>query len=129
MKFIAVLFCAAAVASTAAGARGPTFRSSIRPISSALAARMAGISWRAGCPVPLRDLRLITASYRSFDGTVRRGTLIVNRDVAAKVIVVLGKLFAAQFPIRRMEPVDAFDGSDYVSIERFLSALPTTMRA
>ena len=90
---------------------------------------MAGISWRAGCPVPLRDLRLITASYRSFDGTVRRGTLIVNRDVAAKVIVVLGKLFAAQFPIRRMEPVDAFDGSDYVSIERCLLALPATMGA
>ena len=78
---------------------------------------MTGVSWRAGCPVSLRDLRAVTASYRGFGGSVRTGTLIVNRDVAAKVVVVLGKLFAERFPIRRMEPVDTFGGSDYASIE------------
>ena len=78
---------------------------------------MTGVSWHTGCPVPLRDLRAVTASYRGFDGTVRRGMLIVNRDVAAGVVVVLGKLFAARFPIRRMEPVDAFGGDDFRSIE------------
>ena len=86
---------------------------------------MTGVSWRAGCPVALRDLRVVSASYRRIDGTVRTGTLIVNRDVAAKVVVVLGKLFVAQFPIRRMEPVDAFGASDYASIERLFLTLPS----
>ena len=104
-------------ASGAAGSTGPTFRSSIRPISAALAARMTGVSWRHGCPVSLRDLRVVSASYRGFDGRVRTGTLIVHRDVAAQVVSVLAKLFAARFPIRRMEPVDAFGGRDYASIE------------
>ena len=90
---------------------------------------MTGVSWRAGCPVSLRDLRAVTASYRGFDGTVHTGTLIVNRAVAAKVVVVLGKLFAARFPIRKMEPVDAYGGDDYRSIERCLPALPATMGA
>ena len=117
MRFIIALLCAGALAATAAGASGTTFRSSIRPISPALAARVTGVSWRAGCPVPLRDLRVVTASFRGFDGDVHTGTLIVNRDVAAQVVVVLGKLFVAHFPIRRLEPVDAFGGSDYASID------------
>ena len=78
---------------------------------------MTGVSWRAGCPVPLRDLRVVSASYRGFDGRVHTGTLIVHRDVAAEVVVVLRKVLVARFPIRRMEPVDAFGGSDYASIE------------
>ena len=78
---------------------------------------MTGVSWRSGCPVPLGDLRVVTASYRGFDGAVHAGTLIVHRDVVAEVVIVLRKLFAARFPIRRLEPVDAFGGSDYASIE------------
>ncbi len=84
---------------------------------------MTGVSWRVGCPVALRDLRVVAASYRGFDGGVHTGTLIVHRDVAAQVVVVLQKLFAARFPIHRMEPVDAFGGSDFASIERLLFTL------
>ena len=43
---------------------------------------MTGVSWRAGCPVPLRDLRLIAAPHWGFDGRVHRGRLIVHEDVA-----------------------------------------------
>ena len=117
MKLVAAFICAAALAATAAGAAGSAFRSSIHPISPTLAARMTGVSWRPGCPVPLRDLRVVSASYRGFDGHVHTGRLIVQRDVAVQVVGVLGKLFAARFPIRRMEPVDAFGGSDFRSIE------------
>jgi hypothetical protein len=109
--------CAAALAAAAFGASSPSFRSSIKPISPTLARQMTGLSWRTGCPVPLRDLRVVSASYRGFDGGFHTGTLIVHRDVAASVVVVLRKLFAVRFPIRRMEPVDAFGGSDFDSIE------------
>jgi hypothetical protein len=117
VKLAAALAFFAALATAAAGAAGPAFRSSIRPIPPGLAKEMTGISWREGCPVGLRDLRVVSASFVGFDGAVHTGTLIVHRDVAVAVVVVLRKLFAVRFPIRRLEPVDAFGGSDYRSIE------------
>jgi len=93
------------------------FRGTIERIDSAQAARMTGVSWRPGCPVPLRDLRLLRLSYWGYDGRVRSGTLIVHRDVAGDVRSVFRRLHAARFPIRRMVPVDAYGGSDFRSIE------------
>lgn len=93
------------------------FRGAIERIGAAQADRMTGVSWRRGCPVPLRDLRLLTLSYRHFDGRVRIGRLIVHEDVAQDVLGVFRKLYAARFPIRRMVPVDAYGGSDFRSIE------------
>ena len=78
---------------------------------------MTGVSWRPGCPVPLRDLRVVTASYRGFDGRAHTGRVVVHRDVARGVLAVLRRLYAAGFPIRRMVPVDAYGGSDFRSIE------------
>jgi hypothetical protein len=78
---------------------------------------MTGVSWRAGCPVPLRDLRLVTAMHWGFDGRARTGRIVVHRDVAPDVVEVLRRLHAARFPIRRMVPVDAYGGSDFRSIE------------
>jgi hypothetical protein len=93
------------------------FRGTIEQIGAAQAERMTGVSWRPGCPVPLRDLRLLRLSYRGFDGRVRLGRLIVHEDVARDLIGVFRKLYRARFPIRRMVPVDAYGGSDFRSIE------------
>jgi hypothetical protein len=93
------------------------FRGLVSPISAALARRMRGVSWRAGCPVGLRDLRQLTVSFWGFDGLPHEGTLIVHRSVAQPVVAVLGRLYAARFPIRRMVPVDAYGGDDFRSIE------------
>ena len=78
---------------------------------------MTGVSWRPGCPVALRDLRLLTLSHWGFDGRVRSGRLIVHRDVARDLVQVFRDLYAARFPIRRLVPVDAYGGSDFRSIE------------
>jgi hypothetical protein len=93
------------------------FRGTIARIDPAQAKRMTGVSWRPGCPVPLRDLRLLRLSYRRFDGGVRTGRLIVHEDVARDVLGVFRNLYAERFPIRRMVPVDAYGGSDFRSIE------------
>ncbi len=77
---------------------------------------MTGVSWRPGCPVPLRDLRAVTATHHGFDGRDHVGTVIVNRDVAADVLGVLRRLYADGFPIRRMRPVDAYGGNDDRSV-------------
>jgi len=106
---------AAGAAPGDAGSR--SFRGSIAPIAGAQAKRMTGVSWRPGCPVPLRDLRLLTMTYRGFDGRSHTGRLVVHRDVAREVVGAFRELYAAGFPIRRMVPVDAYGGSDFRSIE------------
>jgi hypothetical protein len=78
---------------------------------------MTGVSWRRGCPVPLRDLRLLRLTHWGLDGRTRTGRLIVHRDVARDLVAVFRRLHAARFPIRRMVPVDRYGGSDFRSIE------------
>lgn len=69
-------------------------------------------TWRAGCPVPPSDLREIHLSFVGFDGLPHTGTIIVNAAVTETVIEVFRTLYHARFPVRQMEPVDAFHGSD-----------------
>jgi len=89
----------------------------IAPIGPSLRSVMTGVSWRPGCPVALRDLRVVTARHVGFDGRVHTGRLIVHRDVAVDVASVLRRLYAVRFPIRRMVPIDAYGASDFQSIE------------
>jgi hypothetical protein len=125
---IAVLAAALAlslgvVAGSGAGAPSDTvsqgsaaFRGEISRIDGTLAKWMTGVSWRPGCPVALRDLRLLTLSYHRFDGKTRVGRLIVHADVARPMVDVFRTLHRARFPIRRMVPVDAYGASDFRSI-------------
>jgi hypothetical protein len=117
----AIAACALLVAGgTSSAARSqeqPSFRGKIARIDSAQAKRMTGVSWRRGCPVALRDLRLLTLSHWGFDGRRRTGRLVAHRDVARDLVGVFRRLYAARFPIRKMVPVDAYGGSDFRSIE------------
>ncbi|MFI7027829.1 M15 family metallopeptidase [Microbispora rosea] len=74
-------------------------------------------SWRPGCPVPLSGLRKINMTYWGFDDQAHTGTLVINKKVAEDVASVFGKLYEMRYPIRRMEPVDVYKGSDYDSID------------
>ena len=106
---LAVLAVAAALA--------PGFHAKVQPIPPAVRAQMTGVSWRPGCPVPLADLRLLTLTYRGFDGRAHNGQLVANKDAAATLVSVFRRLYTAGFPIRRMRLVDAYGGDDYRSIE------------
>jgi D-alanyl-D-alanine carboxypeptidase len=114
---LVVVVVLAALAATSASSGGAEFRGHIAPIDGALAKRMTGVSWRPGCPVALRDLRLLTLTHWGFDGRPRKGQLIVHRDVAREVVAAFRELYAARFPIRRMQLIDAYNGSDFRSIE------------
>jgi hypothetical protein len=81
-------------------------------VSGPLTRRDVPYSWHTGCPVPPTELRAIGLSYVGFDGTAHTGEIIVSASVAAQVIKVFSILYRARFPIRRMEPVDVFHGSD-----------------
>ncbi len=93
------------------------FRGEISPLSPALRAQMTGVSWHRGCPVPLSSLRLLTLSYRGFDQRSHTGRLVVNKNVAKQVVAAFRNLYEVNFPIRRMQLVDAYNGSDFRSIE------------
>jgi hypothetical protein len=117
----AALICALLAVVAQAGASGrvsPTaFTPSVSPLGTKLRASINGVSWRPGCPVPLRDLRAVRLVYWGFDGRVHRGLLVAHRDAAADLVAVFRRLYDARFPIRRMAPVDVYGGSDFASIE------------
>jgi len=73
-------------------------------------------SWRSGCPVGPEQLSRLTLTYWGFDARAHEGTLIVHRSVAQGLITVFQTLYRDRFPIRLLEPVDAYDGSDDASM-------------
>lgn len=75
-------------------------------------------SWHRGCPVAPAGLRRLRVSYWGFDGRPHTGALIVNTRAVRTLTRVFSRLYAAQFPIRRMRPIDAYGGND----ERSLAA-------
>ena len=91
----------------------PAFTSSVTPVSAA----DLSASWRPGCPVPPERLRAVTVSFVDFTGAPSTGRLVVHADVADAVVAVFAQLHAQRFPIARMEPVEAFGGSDDASMD------------
>jgi hypothetical protein len=101
----AVLFL---VATRGAAPQAPPFAASV----STLTRSDVRYSYRRGCPVGPAQLRLVRLGYWGFDGKAHVGSMVVNRDVVRAVVSVFARLYRARFPIRRMEPIDVFRGSD-----------------
>lgn len=113
----AIALVAALVGVPAAQATAPPFQGAVSVIRKPMRERMTGVSWHRGCPVGLRNLRIVTVRHWGFDHRARKGKLVVHRDVAADVVSVFRTLYEERFPIRRMRLVDAYGGSDFDSIE------------
>ena len=86
----------------------PPFHASVAPVT---AVELGG-SWHPGCPVGPRALRTVHVSYVGFDGRAHRGAIVVNRAVTTSVTTVFRRLYAERFPIKRMEPIANYGGSD-----------------
>jgi hypothetical protein len=95
---------------------GPTFSGSISRIPPQVREDMTGKSWHPGCPVPIKQLRLLIISHWGYDGDVHTGRLVVRRGQSHEVLWVMRRLFQERFPIKRMQRVDRFDGSDIRSM-------------
>ncbi|MFI5907709.1 M15 family metallopeptidase [Dactylosporangium sp. NPDC051541] len=85
---------------------------SIEPLPAALRESMTGVSWRPGCPVGLDDLRLVHVSYVDFDGVPQPGQLVVHQAIADATLRVFQRLRDARFPIRSMNLIERYGGSD-----------------
>jgi len=93
----------------------PAFHATVSDVEGAIRDQIHW-SWHPGCPVALEHLRVVTGDHFTFAGLVEKGTIVVHEDAAEAVRSVLEKLFAAQYPIARMVPIDAFEGDDDRSI-------------
>ncbi len=69
-------------------------------------------SWHPGCPVGPKSLRRIDLRYWGFDNRAHVGSIVVNASAVGPATDAFHQLYDERFPIRRMEPVDAFHGSD-----------------
>lgn len=74
-------------------------------------------SWKPGCPVPVKDLRMITMSYWGFDDKPHTGELVVRETVTDDIVTVFETLYEWKWPIKRMELVDVYKGDDFDSID------------
>jgi hypothetical protein len=84
---------------------------------STVTAAGLGASWRPGCPVAADQLRRLAIEYWGLDDQAHTGALVVHASVATAVLKVFDRLRDERFPIHRMEPIDAFNGSDEASMD------------
>jgi hypothetical protein len=96
----------------------PPFVARVTPVSRA----DLRWSWRPGCPVGPAQLRELRLAYWGFDGARHLGSLVVHADVTDEATRIFRRLYRARFPIRRIEPIDSYRGSD----ERSMAADNTT---
>jgi hypothetical protein len=83
---------------------------------SSVTAGELGSSYRSGCPVGPSQLRLVRLQYWGFDRRAHLGSIVVNVTAVHDVVRVFERLYTERFPIRRMQPIDAFRGSDDASM-------------
>ncbi len=115
MRRLLVGLVLAALAFPASGSAAPVFHGTVKPIGPKVRERM--VSWHAGCPVAIRNLRLLEFDHWGFDDQVRRGRLIIHKGEANDVLGVMRKLFDKHFRMRRVWLVDAYGASDDRSME------------
>lgn len=108
----AVALAVAAANGSGGGSGGSGFEGAVKPIRGQVKERVVGSSWRPGCPVHIRKLRLVEVTHWGFDGEPHRGRLVVHRAEAREILAVMRRLYRKRFPIRRMELIDRYDAND-----------------
>ena len=89
----------------------------IVPIDDTLKKEMNGASYHNACPVGFDELRVVRVKYLGFDGAAKKGELVINKSVANDVVSIFDELYAIGYPIKQINLIDKFKGSDFDSIE------------
>src|SRR5688572_16085415 len=85
---IAVAAAVIAVPAPVGAGDAEPFVSSISRLDRETRELMTGSSWREGCPVGLRLLRLVRVMYVGFDGEAHHGRLVVHRRWSDEIVEV-----------------------------------------
>ena len=86
-------------------------------VGEALLARISGRSYKAGCPLPVSELRYLKVLHYGLDGKVRLGEMLCNRAIAADLLEIFRALYDARYPIERMVLIDDYEADDNRSME------------
>ncbi len=89
----------------------------VKKIDDETFAAMQGKSYPEDCPVDRSDLRRVRILYYGFDKKTHIGELIANKACAGDICEIFRKLYFKKYQIRRVEPIDAYDGDDELSME------------
>jgi hypothetical protein len=116
MHALVVSVLVAALGATPAGSGDAGYVASISPIDRQTRLLMTGSSWRAGCPVGFDELRIVRITYWGFDDEPHRGRLVIHRRWADEIVEVFRRIYAGEFPIRRVRLVDDYGADDLESM-------------
>jgi hypothetical protein len=82
------------------------------PIPDGVWQRMQGKTYKENPYIGRDDLRHIRALHWDYDKQMHVGEMIVNREIADRVVSILRQLFDAKYPIQRMLLPDVYDADD-----------------
>lgn len=99
------------------GGEPPPYRAKVSWLDRETRELMVGLSWRRGCPVPLRDLRAIRLRHWGFDDTAHWGRLVVHEDVTSDIVAAFRRMYRHRFPIRQVWLVDRYGANDLESMK------------
>lgn len=77
-------------------------------ISGPLTRKQVPHSWRSGCPVAPSGLRKLSVNRLDYRKRISRGTIVVAAGATGTIADVFSSALDKRFPIRRMQPADAF---------------------
>lgn len=82
------------------------------PIPDGVWQRMQGKTYKENPYIGRDDLRHIRALHWDYDNQMHVGEMIVNKEIADRVVSILRQLFDAKYPIQRMLLPDVYDADD-----------------
>ena len=82
------------------------------PIPDGVWARMQGKTYKENPYIGRDDLRHVRALHWDYDNQMHVGEMIVNKQIADRVVSILRQLFDAKYPIQRMLLPDVYDADD-----------------
>ena len=74
--------------------------------------RMQGKTYKENLYIGRDDLRHVRALHWDYDNQMHVGEMIVNKQIADRVVSILRQLFDAKYPIQRMLLPDVYDADD-----------------
>lgn len=95
---------------------------SFHKLDDAVKKRITGISYKPGGRVDFGDLRYVKIRYYGFDGQVKDGELIVNKQIARDAVEIFYDLYRHRYPLQEVSLVDKYGGDD----ERSMAANNTS---
>ena len=88
----------------------------VSPIDEEIRKKITGKSYKEDCPVPLCDLRYVKVLHKDSEGVSHEGELVCNAYIAAALIDIFQKLYAAAYPIEKIRLIDEYAADDETSM-------------